>query len=256
MDYYKNYNYSKTSCKCENCPDYGVCTITQKEGKVVPKNLALTDCGKGDQYNCTDNLTYDMNQQPVLPTPTDYVNLNPNFGLTKAKDFFPCKCPEDANESPLARGKTCLETCNCAPTPCRCGLLENNTTMVSYDPRLIDPVRGFSMKLDAAPYEGNVKLKDVYDKKYDKYGQNYYTNYSDIHAGQINYYVDKSLASAYYNPVYTIRSDVAHQVFQDPMGSLKPQYERNPLLINNNNLSDYQFDRDQIGFREDYNSSK
>ena len=55
----------------------------------------------------------------------------------------------------------------------------------------------------------------------------------------------------YYKPVYTIRSNVSHEIFTDPMGSIKPQYPRVRLTKHLRELSDYQFDRDQIEFRED-----
>ena len=35
------------------------------------------------------------------------------------------------------------------------------------------------------------------------------------------------------------------------MDNYTPQYNRVPLTNKNNNISDYQWDRDQIGFRED-----
>ena len=40
------------------------------------------------------------------------------------------------------------------------------------------------------------------------------------------------------------------------MGALKPQYDRVPIAYNNYNISDYSFDRDQMGFREDLMSKQ
>ena len=96
------------------------------------------------------------------------------------------------------------------------------------------------MPLDRPPLTGDVKLKDVYNKDLKAYGQDY-KSYKDIHAGQYQYYVDKQLTDPYYEPVYAIRSNVTKSVFKDPMGAMRPQYDRVPIAFHNYNISDYSF---------------
>ena len=57
---------------------------------------------------------------------------------------------------------------------------------ISWDPRLYSTTRNVYLPLDRPPIDGNVQLKDVYDKKWDGYGQGY-TPYSMIRDGQIEY---------------------------------------------------------------------
>lgn len=103
--------------------------------------------------------------------------------------------------------------------------------------------------LDKPVYSGDVRLKDVYNDDLYKYGQDY-QNYEDIHSGQIQYYVDKDLAPVLFQPNFTVKSNTKGQIFKDPMGSVKFQSTRKPLLINGSNISEYQTIRDEIEYRE------
>ena len=133
--------------------------------------------------------------------------------------------------------------------------VRDNETWTSLDPRLIDPIRGIRTQLDRPPLQpDNVQpLGHIYDdSRVDRIRTGIYPGgYPSIYGGDIQYYVDPSLAEAYGNPVYVIRSSVVPFVFQDPMGGLKPQYDRVPLFKNNTGLSEYTFDQDQMSFRED-----
>lgn len=124
----------------------------------------------------------------------------------------------------------------------------------SMDPRLIDPVRNIHMVLDRPPYQPRhvQPLGHIYDDcKNDISPKVYQDGYESIYAGDLKYYIDPTQAQAYDNPEYALQMAVVPFVFQDPMGSLKPQYDRVPLYKNNQNISDYTFDQDQISFRED-----
>lgn len=123
----------------------------------------------------------------------------------------------------------------------------------SKDPRLIDPIRNIRTVLDRPAYQPrNVQpLRDIYGQSNQNITPRIYSNYEDIYAGDVQYYIDPSQAQAYDNPEYAIQTAVVPFVFQDPMGALKPQYDRVSLYKNNQNISDYTFDQDQIGFRED-----
>lgn len=124
----------------------------------------------------------------------------------------------------------------------------------SLDPRLIDPVRNIHMVLDRPPYQPrNVQpLQNIYnDCQNNIRPQIYNGGYESIYPGDLEYYIDASQAQAYTDPQFAIQQAVVPFVFQDPMGSLKPQYDRVPLYKNNQNISDYTFDQDQMSFRED-----
>lgn len=120
----------------------------------------------------------------------------------------------------------------------------------SLDPRLKDVLRGgYSMEL-------NVPVYDATWKSFNRTQENrveatVYPSYGDIHGGQVSYYTDKYLAQPYFSPNYQIRARIEPVVFTDPMGALKPHYDRVPIMTTPKYLSDYTFDQDQIGFRED-----
>jgi len=99
----------------------------------------------------------------------------------------------------------------------------------SNDPTLISVAHGGDvLMLDRPPINGNVRLKDVYSPKLREYGKTY-KDYSDIKAGQILYYIDKSIADPIIEPVFENPASVTGWVYQDPMGSLKPYYCRVPV---------------------------
>ena len=151
----------------------------------------------------------------------DYVFLNKKRDVIGAKDFF--------------------QTCD-------------NDGAHSRDPRLVDPVRNIRMVLDRPPYQPrNVQpLAHIYDDcENDIRPKVYNGGYESIYPGDVLYYIDPTQAQAYDNPEYALQQAVVPFVFQDPMGGLKPQYDRVPLYKNNQNISDYTFDQDQITFRED-----
>ena len=116
-------------------------------------------------------------------------------------------------------------------------------------PALKNALRPIPLLLDKPVYSGDVQLKDVYNDDLYKYGQDY-KNYEDIHAGQIQYYVDEDLAPVLFQPNFTIKSNVNGQIRKDPMGAIKFQSTRNPLLINGSNISEYQSIRDEMEHRE------
>lgn len=131
---------------------------------------------------------------------------------------------------------------------------DNDSGAHSLDPRLIDPVRNIHMVLDRPPYQPrNVQpLQNMYGDCENRIVPKIYSNgYESIYPGDIQYYIDPTQSVIYDNPEYALQQAVVPFVFQDPMGALKPQYDRVPLFKNNQNISDYTFDQDQISFRED-----
>lgn len=158
--------------------------------------------------------------EPLI-TNKDYIFLNKERDIENARDFYKICGDEGAH---------------------------------SRDPRLMDPVRNIRMVLDRPPYQPrNVQpLQHMYDDCGNHIIPKVYKQgYESIYPGDIQYYLDPSQAQAYDNPEYALQQAVVPFVFQDPMGALKPQYDRVPLYKNNQNISDYTFDQDQISFRED-----
>ena len=155
-----------------------------------------------------------------LDTNTDIIFLNQERDIENARDFF----------------KTC-----------------DSELAHSLDPRLIDPIRNIHMRLDRPPLQPrNVQpLRNIYDCDNDIRPRIYNDGYKSMYPGDYQYYVDPYLAQAYNEPVYVAQQTVIPFVFEDPMGALKPQYDRVPNFQNNTSISEYSFDQDQMSYRED-----
>jgi len=231
--------YPKTSCECSECPQTNNLPLWPargaKEGDI--NNLGLSSCSQVGEISSCGPISYVRSTKGPNPwTKNPYTILNPNFGLEQAPGFF--KTDPDCNCG-------CDYGCDCkCPT-------DKRVVVSSNDSRLISPLRGSAHQdLDRPPWTGNVRLKDIYDEKYTNYGKNY-TNYKDIHAGQIMYYLDKDIDPPFSLPVYTIRSNVQTDVFKTPMGGLWPQYAKVPTTQNSRYVSPQQFTRDTVYQRED-----
>jgi hypothetical protein len=136
---------------------------------------------------------------------TGIYDLNPQAYKNKlAKGFDAVKCP-----CPIE---------SCPPV-----------VYLSHDPRQFDAVRADYMPLDTIPIDGDVRLRNVYNDKYDGYGIGF-TPYEQIRDGQIVYYVDKSIQDPFYKPVYSEPAEESTVLFKDPMGAMKPEYNRYPLI--------------------------
>lgn len=124
----------------------------------------------------------------------------------------------------------------------------------SQDPRLFDTLRNNHLVLDKpAQQPASVQplcIPSLEDMKKMPYA-GVYPDYQSLTGGNYQYYTSPFLSDAYAEPVYQIPSMVKGVVFQDPMGSLKPYYDRQPIMRENSQLSEYSFDRDQMSFRED-----
>jgi len=114
---------------------------------------------------------------------------------------------------------------------------------VNWDPRLYSASHGQYIKLDKPPIASNPKLNSIYEDTYKCYGKNYST-YSDINAGNWMYYSTKEQAKPYFKPNFIDKAEVTTSIFQDPMGSIKPEYTRtveytNPINRPNCDYSPY-----------------
>lgn len=120
----------------------------------------------------------------------------------------------------------------------------------SLDPRLKDVLRGgYNMELNVPVYDATWKTFNRDQENAINTQQ--YRSYADINGGQVTYYIDDYLTQPYFAPNYQIRSSIHPHIFVDPMGAVKPEYNRRPIMKRASYISDYTFDQDQIGFRED-----
>jgi len=226
-----------SSCPCIACPATPIDFIQSYVPPIIPTSLSTNSdsCDLPLEFTCTNKQTFNLNQQPPIkyskstfPKSSKVCCLNPNFGLDFATDFTPV----------VNTKKECP-----------------NVVYKSLDSRLISPPHEIGLRvplnLDKPVYTGETQLKNIYNKDLAGYGQSSkWKSYKDIHSGQIRYYFAKDLTPVLYDPLFVIQSNVTSQLFEDPMSSHKFQTIRNPIFVNNRNISEYQFDRDQMAFRE------
>jgi hypothetical protein len=249
-------DYPKTSCDCSECPASGIPKWPAKPPDSSTNNLGLKNRDQLRKISSCASTSFVSSGKQPSPWVSEEGKknieiLNPNFGLEVSDGFF--------HEPHSAR--------------CACGTCKKEThrhhhgrhhhgrhhhceketpkTVTAYDSRLIYPLHGsVTQQLDSIPYTGEVRLKNIYDEKYTDYGK-HYKNYSDIHAGQYMYYLDRDIEPTYSLPVYTVRSQVNSEVYQTPMGSLWPRYPKVPTTKDSRYLSPQQFTRDTVKNRED-----
>ena len=142
-----------------------------------------------------------------------------------------------------------IVTSNLAPD-----FIKKNGIYTSTDPRLINNARGIKLNLSKPPIDTTIRSVDMYAPRNVKYG-GVQASYQDIGAGQIVYYVDTSIQDAFHMPNFTENAEIIGSDFTDPMGSVKPIYDRNVLnktkmddSINNYGTT---FLRDTTQFREE-----
>ena len=102
----------------------------------------------------------------------------------------------------------------------------------SRDPKLFSASHDQVLTFDCPPIEGRIPLEKIStDNSLNGYGKNYRT-YSDINAGHITYYIDKSIEDPFFEPLYANKALSSGELYKDPMGGIKPQYERRLLVQN------------------------
>lgn len=189
------YLYPKSSCPIENCLG------SYPAPKGPRTNLSTNGCDASPYFDCYNRLELKREIQPQEKQ--GMYELNPQAYTNKiAEGFDKVGCP--------------IQGC---PTP----------SYISMDPRQFDSPRADYITLDRPPIDGDVRLKNVYDKQYDDYGIGF-TPYEQIRDGQIVYYVDRSIEDAFYKPVWSEPAQESAQLFVDPMTSFKPEYNRRALV--------------------------
>ena len=213
------YNYPKSSCECYNC--------NNKKYKIpegVPTNMSVPGCKYSKYYDCYPKRIFKIQEEPVnrdiLFTPKKLVANNKENSFTGDGLFVLNKSlVEEFRDNPEFRA---INSESCPSSSCR------GVTYLNSDPRLFNAAGGTWLQLDRPPIETDTKLKDlVTDKSLDNYGQNY-KSYNDVNAGQILYYIDRNLQDAFYEPIFSKKATAVGTMYKDPMGNMRPQYDRIP----------------------------
>jgi len=186
---------------CEGCTHE--CTV-QKNG--ILTNLAIQNCEVPECLELSNNYVFKSKIEPT--NESGWIVINP---LNEMKDL-------DTSFTQYA----CSGSNNCGEV------------WYGTDPRLKSVARGGSIiPLDRPPITYNIDTSTVNtDERLKNYGKNY-KSYADINAGQITYYIDKSRQDAFYSPEFTTSARTVGYVYKDPMGGIKPHYERIPLTCDN-----------------------
>ncbi len=194
----------------------------------IPSSLAGQTCQSDTCYN---QPFFASQHQPVKETSTPRIYPLNKMGLRL-----------DATAIPV---KTHMNNC-------KQGWIHQN-------PITFDSPRGIQTVFNAPPLVGSVNVgnvchDEIYTPEFSKYGKGY-RNYMDISSGQIIYYMDDATRHPYINPVFSTPAYVNSTLFVDPMGQVKPQYDRVPAVDYswNKPYTDAcdSFSHDQLEFRQD-----
>lgn len=216
--------YPNSYCPTSRCPTE---VLKNKyfiqEDEPMASSLAITSCQTPKLFDCSSRQIYNQNIQPD----------GPGAGY-KSNNYIGTRQDQIINLNPLGvKLQTNAPYFNYVPIKytdpnknksCPFGWEGSN-------PLLVDAPRAQRLILDRPNYTGSLPVGDVeHDQIYTKELQNYgkgYTSVMDINAGNIQYYVDTSISSPYFEPLYTTPSEVTFVNVQDPMGVVKPEYNRN-----------------------------
>jgi hypothetical protein len=171
----------------------------------IKSNLSIRGCEKSPFYNSYNYAVLGSIQGP----------LEENFGGLKYKQDLTCPAISMINPGVLnsKRDKFFKPT-------------DDGKGYTTNDPRQFDAARAIRIVTDEVPINGKVFLKNIYTNN-DTRSYNYHNNaYENINDGQISYYVDRSIQGPFFKPVYSQTGEETAVIFQDPMGAMKPEYNR------------------------------
>jgi hypothetical protein len=118
------------------------------------------------------------------------------------------------------------------------GQLANNPSRSPYSARYSD----------WEPPAGTIDFEDIYDPRFNSYGDPY-RSYSDVNLGQVQYYY--SDIDAYRQPNFITRSNVDFIDYRDPMGKIKPYYNRTASVDDVRASVENQYEADTLFHRQD-----
>jgi hypothetical protein len=192
-------NYPKSSCACYEC-DKNKYNLSHG----VPTNMSVRGCKFSPSYDCQTTRVFKEQQEPS--------NQRGGFFLN----------PAVIADNKFATGFKPINVRTCPKSSC------NGTTYLNSDPRLYNAAGPSWLQLDRPPLDSSVKLSTLHDDKtLNCYGQNY-KSYADVNAGQVLYYISKDREDAFYEPLFSKKATSVGIMYKDPMGSMKPHYNRIP----------------------------
>ena len=224
------HNYPKSSC---DCWEYGSRKYPIPNGK--PTNMSVQGSNFSEYYDCSPTSIFKIKQVPDKKTGRTI--LNP--GILKDSKFDQTFKEINSKNYP---GSACP-----------------GTTYLNSDPRLYNQ-GGSWLQLDRPPISSSIRIDTLTtDSSLDGYGK-FYKSYADINAGHYVYYIDKNTEDSFHEPIFNSKATSIGVLFKDPMGAMKPQFDRvpenkyNPILDNNTcgDTNEYSsFLRDTQSHRED-----
>jgi hypothetical protein len=168
--------------------------------------MSVRGCNFSDYYDCYSGFKYPFKVQQEPAPKTGRTLLNPIV----------------VNDNKYDKTFKAIDVNNCQASSCV------GTTYLSSDPRLYNQ-GGTWLQLDTPPINAATKLSTLTtDKSLNRYGQGY-KSYADVNAGQVLYYIDKNREDTFYAPLFSKNATTVGTMYQDPMGAMKPQYNRIPL---------------------------
>ena len=197
------FDYPKSSSDFYQCQRKMYPSISN----INPTNLSISNCQLPEVFECYNKVPFNYSLEPNPQK--GYIMLNPNSTVDRfASDFKKIYCPGSKG----------------------CSKIQYYST----DPRLKSAAHsGQVITLDRPPQDSTVKINDTMtDASLDNFGQKYKT-YSDINAGYITYYVNKELSDPYFEPLFSTTSKITSSLYNDPMGGIKPEYDRESLISQN-----------------------
>lgn len=205
-------NYPQSSCPSNQCGPPSAYRFAYETSNTIPSSLAISGCKTPhDLEYCTSKQMYNQTLQ-TLPT----------------EQSKPISIPLNQLNAHLETDGYYKVNCSRYKSGCREGFVSSN-------PLTMDAPRGQRLVLDRPPLSGGIEVghgsschDKLYSRELSEYGKNY-TNYSDITAGDIQYWVATDNMDAYWGPVYSTPAVVDHILFIDPMGVVRPEYKRTPL---------------------------
>lgn len=187
-------DYPKSSC-----PNT-VCESSYPVETGYKSSLSTLGCNRSSYFDCYNSVELNRQNGPTNTSPISYdlnsnenkVNyLNPQVYLNKLDPYFKAE----------------------------------TTGYTTPDPRQFDVPRAMKITSDSVPINGRVPLKDIYTNDNSSY--NYSSKpYEKINDGQIIYYVDNATQNPFFKPVYSQEGEEISGLFIDPMGGVKPEYNR------------------------------
>ena len=196
-------DYPKSSCSCWECNKD---VFVNEVGP--PTNMSVRGCNFSEYYDCYQHYPFKVQLEPT--SKNNIVTINPGV----------------VSEDKLDKTFKPINVKSCPSSSCI------GTTYLNSDPRLYNQ-GGSWLQLDRPPLNASIKLNTLtLDKSLNRYGQSY-TSYADINAGQILYYVNKNTEDAFFEPLFSKKAVSVGTMYQDPMGAMKPQYDRIPIKQSN-----------------------